>query len=123
MGAAVWGTFAVNDHCRANAFAREVLLFDRLVLPVPAHDEERERWRHPNPTDATETWKPERQQQLLAILGSQHRAGHNGARVVYEAPWDEQRWRFETSRLAAADTINEIDAFSTTRMLLQSARS
>lgn len=35
MGGQIWGTFSVKDHCRPNAFVREVLLFDRLVLPVP----------------------------------------------------------------------------------------
>jgi hypothetical protein len=118
MCAQVWGTFAVNDHCRANAFAREALLFDRLVVPVPASEQERARWRKPNEKDPDETWNPERQDALLAILGSQHRAGHNGARIVYEAPWHEYQRRYEQSRLDVVNTINEIDAFSTTRLVL-----
>lgn len=36
MAMQVWGTFSVNDHTRPNAFVREVLLFDRLVLPYPS---------------------------------------------------------------------------------------
>ena len=35
MGAPVWGTFSVRDHCRPGAFVREVLLYDRLVVPYP----------------------------------------------------------------------------------------
>ena len=73
MAAEVWGTFSVRDHCRPNAFAREVLLFDRLVLPVPANEAERARWRKPNDAKPKETWNPDRLDQLRHILGSQTR--------------------------------------------------
>ncbi len=55
----VWGTVAVNDHLRTDAFIREVLLFDRLVVPVPATAEARERWKAPNSDDPTESWDPD----------------------------------------------------------------
>jgi hypothetical protein len=38
MGTQVWGTFAVKDHCRTNAFVCEIMLFGRLVIPVPETD-------------------------------------------------------------------------------------
>ena len=44
----LWGTCSVRDHLARNAFVAEVLLFDRLVVPVPPagdETEEKERWR------------------------------------------------------------------------------
>lgn len=40
----LWGTFSVADHLRERAFVAEILLYDRLVIPVPPDDEERGRW-------------------------------------------------------------------------------
>jgi len=68
----IWGTFSVKDHCLPNTFVREVLLFDRLVLPVPDTAEEQRRWEHPNAADLGETWDPEQLDTLIKILGSQH---------------------------------------------------
>jgi NADPH:quinone reductase-like Zn-dependent oxidoreductase len=47
----VWGTFSVRDHLRPEAFLREVLVFDRLVIPYPDPEVpgEWERWRRPDP--------------------------------------------------------------------------
>ncbi len=114
----LWGTFAVNDHCRANAFAREVLLFDRLVLPVPANEGERARWAQPNPANPDENWNLERQELLLKLLGTQREKGSSGAQLVWTAPWDEDRWNLERSRSEKADLISRYDAFYTTRMIL-----
>lgn len=116
--AELWGTFAVNDHCRANAFARELLLFDRLVIPVPATDAERARWRQPNPNMPGEGWDPERLDRIRALLGSQHHEGADGARLVWEAPWDDNRWRNALSRREVAETITSMDAFWGTRQIL-----
>lgn len=30
-----WATFAVNEHTRERAFVADVLLYDKLVIPVP----------------------------------------------------------------------------------------
>src|ERR1700694_3347983 len=117
MGAQVWGTFAVNDHLVTNAFAREVLLFDRLVLPVPADDIERERWRRPNPKNPDETWDPDRLNRILEIVGSQRTEGKDGARLAWEADWTKDKWEFEKSRLRATEVIG-YDAFWATRRIL-----
>ena len=117
MGAELWGTFAVNDHCRLNAFAREVLLFDRLVVPVPATGQERDRWRRPNPASPRETWDPDRLDTLLGILGSQRHEGQNGGRLAWEADWDEYRWKYEKSRAAVAETVTR-DPYAATREIL-----
>lgn len=60
----LWGTFSVRDHVQPWAFVGEVLMYDRLVLPVPPADEPREwgRWRD-------ERWNPDRQQRMLEVLG------------------------------------------------------
>lgn len=117
MPSQIWGTFAVNDHCRPNAFAREVLLFDRLVLPVPADARERERWRRPNRRASDETWDPDRLDRLLEVLGSQRSAGADGAQLAWVTPWDEYRWQFERNRLQVAEHVTA-DAFASTRMIV-----
>jgi hypothetical protein len=38
-----WGTFSVTDHLGPRAFVADVVLYDRLVIPVP-DAEERKRW-------------------------------------------------------------------------------
>jgi hypothetical protein len=38
-----WGTFSVTDHLGPRAFVADVVLYDRLVIPVP-DVEERKRW-------------------------------------------------------------------------------
>ena len=43
MAFETWGTFAVDDHLGKRAFVADVLLYDRLVIPVP-DARERERW-------------------------------------------------------------------------------
>ncbi len=55
----LWGTFAVDDHLRKRAFVAETLLFDHLIVPIPAADEkdayknwEQKCW---GPKDALET--------------------------------------------------------------------
>src|SRR4051794_31641805 len=106
MGPEVWGTLAVNDHLRRDALLREVLLFDRLVIPVPDTRAERERWRHPNPDDPSETWDPEALDAVLAVLGTQFRHTDAGADLAWESPWNEERWQAGKSRLEVADHLS-----------------
>lgn len=116
MASNVWGTFAVNDHCRPNAFASEILLFDRLVIPVPEGAAEIERWRAPNKRSPEATWDPDRQERLLRILGTQKNKGDDGAELAFEIPWTEARWQLEKSREELAVWLT-LDAFHTTRMV------
>jgi len=64
MGFETWATYAVNDHLMPRAFVRDVMMFDRLVVPIPPTGDanEWERWHH-------EGWQPERQARLLEVLG------------------------------------------------------
>lgn len=101
MGRQVWGTYSVKDHCDPNAFIADVLLYDRLVIPVPPDDEERKRWE-----DAG--WQPDRLDNLLRILGQR----------AYPIAWDDnrrERWknRYEAGSDVAQDTGEW--AFSATR--------
>ena len=63
MAKQLWGAHSVADHCVARAYVTDVILYDRIVVPVPPHDEpdEIKRWQA--------QWDPERQGTLLAALG------------------------------------------------------
>jgi len=91
----LWATFSVMDHVRPGAFVAEVLLYDRLLLPVPPRasdlptdpearatsEKEWKRWKDTK-------WDPARQGQLLGILGD----------LAEPIPWTADRqaeWRQE----------------------------
>ena len=78
----LWGTFSVRDHVRVGAFVAEVLLYDHLVIPVPPKEEPYQ----PSEWDRREAndWYPERQREILNILGDS----------ATEVPWTAQ-WRHE----------------------------
>jgi hypothetical protein len=120
MSREVWGTCAVNDHRNAALLLRSLLLFDRLVIPYPANQEERKRWQRPNPADPTETWDPDSLDSLLSVLGTQDSPGRNGARLVWTSPWSQHRW--QTSKREMADLVTTFDAFWTTRQILATGR-
>ena len=46
MARQVCDIFSVKEHCHPNAFVAEVMLYDRLVIPLPARDDlaELRRW-------------------------------------------------------------------------------
>jgi hypothetical protein len=71
MSRQIWGCYAVNDHLQKNAFVADVLLFERLVIPVPPeNDPEALRpWE--------ENWEPDQQRELLDILGG----------IACQVPW------------------------------------
>ena len=59
----MWGTFSVDDHLRRRAFVAEMVLYDRLVVPVPPTDdgEELRAWRDRG-------WEPERAKETVDLL-------------------------------------------------------
>jgi hypothetical protein len=75
MARRLWGCYSVADHLEPRAFVADLLLYDRLVVPVPAPDDVA-RWE--------EHWDPGRQQRLLKILGGL------AERVEWSAPLREQ---------------------------------
>jgi hypothetical protein len=82
MAFETWGTFSVGDHLGSKAFVADVLLYDRLVLPVP-DKEERERWealgRQPDVLD-----------RKLRILEEASHGRRPGPRLVERLPWTEE---------------------------------
>lgn len=91
----LWGTFSVKDHCRPGAFVAEVLLYDKLLIPVlptvadglTANEANRERQRW-----SKNAWNPERQQEILKILGER----------AERIPWTVDRqaeWQVQVTRL------------------------
>lgn len=104
MSKQVWGTFSVKDHCDSHAFVAEVMLYDRLVIPVPSNDQERARWHEMG-------WQPERQGQLLNILGERG----------YVVSWDAAKRESWKSRFEAGTEIAQATgewAFMATRTVL-----
>jgi hypothetical protein len=88
-----WGTFSVRDHLGPKAFVADVLLYDRLVIPFPPNDEERERWR-------TAGWQPDVLESKLEILRDV------GIRVA----WDENKQRdFKTQYKTALATGSDAE--------------
>jgi len=62
MASQLWGIYSVADHCVPNAFVADLVLYDRIVVPVPGDKQERRRWEK-------EDWQSGRQKTLLAQLG------------------------------------------------------
>jgi len=85
----LWATFSVKDHTRPGAFIAEVLLYDKLVIPVVptqadglSADEAKKEWDRWK----TASWDPARQTQVCALLKDR----------VETIPWTAERqieWR------------------------------
>jgi hypothetical protein len=95
----VWATYSVSDHLAPKAFVADVMLYDGLVIPVPA-DKDMERWiRH--------GWDADLQRRLLKILGGR-------AKTV---PWsDELRsaWHERLEQAKKVGTLTSRDAMNMT---------
>ncbi len=103
----LWGTFSVMDHLQEGAFLAEVIMYDRLVIPVPPDparaetaadrtfaEKQSERWK-------TNGWDPARQKTLLEILKP----------VAVPVEWNRERherWaaEYEKSKREAARQIS-----------------
>jgi hypothetical protein len=110
MSLELWATYSVRDHQTPRSLATDILLFDRLVFPVPevAHFPENTgppdqqgpvewtidpvewaRWEEPR-----NDWNPAGQQRLLELLKP----------VVRKVAWDKahrEQWRKDAADLAA----------------------
>lgn len=113
-----WGTFSVRDHLTEAPFVTEVLLYDRLVIPVPPIDAQQEPfWREFN---------PELQAKCLEVL---HIKTEETDGLVLTVPWDEsKRKRFANKMSVAAalatqqrhpDQQHYVDPFEITRQLIK----
>jgi hypothetical protein len=108
-----WGTFSVIDHKNAAALVPDVLLYDRLVLPVPTTDEDRTRWN-------ARGWSPDVLDERLRQLGPlavKANWGYDDRRQAITA-WEE---RLKSVRFDAEQIIQEIKdkaPYQMTRMVL-----
>jgi hypothetical protein len=68
-----WGSFSVADHTATERLVTDVLLYDRLVFPVPPDETERARWRQNG-------WEPELLDERLTQLRDR----------AIKVPWDEK---------------------------------
>lgn len=92
MAAEIWAAYSVRDHLRPNAFLADVVMYDHLVVPVPPPGDTTQwaRWKDEN------SWKPERQRELLDALGP----------VVTRVPWTAERQAvWESSYLQSRSQI------------------
>ena len=122
MPVQVWGTFSVADHLRKRPFVADVLLYDKLLIPVvPENDQKvRSRWRKRG-------WCPEDQEKYIEVLTN------TNTNLVWAVPWDLQKnenfkSRFEAARGIAFDTHNlsthrevnpNLPAYHVTRLILE----
>ena len=100
-----WGVHSVRAHMNPLALAREILLYDRLVLPTPEDEAEADRWDHHG-------WDTYR----LAYV-----ADHLGDDLVHLVPWNSHMrhlWQDHMRMLAAAGTTSEGAAYGATPLTM-----
>jgi hypothetical protein len=95
--AEIWASFSVFDHLSPGAFLADVVMYDRLVVPIPPADDsaEWERWE-------AEGWNPQRQRRLLEVLGP----------TAEPVEWTQARrdvWRqhYEQARASAGQYLRQ----------------
>jgi hypothetical protein len=93
MSRRLWGCYSVKDHLEPRAFVADLLLYDRLVVPVPTEDD-MARWE--------ERWDPVLQKTLLDIA----------APFVERVPWDASLRDEFTREYSPATAAAEIDSLS-----------
>jgi hypothetical protein len=101
MGREVWGTFSVNDHVGAWPFVSDLMLFDRLRIPIPAEKDWKE-W------EETQGWQPDRQKAVLKVLGER-------AKPMVWGDAERAKWQQRWERAKAAGVATQAAAFQYTR--------
>jgi hypothetical protein len=116
-----WGTFSVSDHVNNAPFVSDVLLFDRLLIPIPDP-------KDPNAEKEwiCREWQPELLHDCLNILGVKTEKEEGLALTI---PWDKsKRERFQnkmstSAALAMQERDPEKDYYNDpsyiTRLLIQ----
>jgi hypothetical protein len=98
MSLQIWGCYSVADHLASRAFVADVLLYERLVIPVPPANDaaQLKEWKNAG-------WNPERQEELLEVLGGK----------AMQVPWTASRrdeWQRRWSTALTAQEIHEVAA-------------
>jgi hypothetical protein len=99
-----WGTFSVIDHQDPAALIPEILLYDRLVFPVPTDRADRQRL-------ADHGWKPDLLDTRLEELKG----------LVHATPWTpelREKWSTRWERLKQLGQDTEVVAMGLTPMVL-----
>jgi hypothetical protein len=107
----MWGTYSVRDHTFEHPFAADVVLYDKLAVPVPPppespeHETEWKRWEQSG-------WKPALQQKLLAVLGERAVTipWDAGVRAIYAQTREQERQtaqRLSNAFVATGDVVLE----------------
>ena len=104
-----WGTFSVKDHVDTRSLVSDVLMYDRLVFPVPPGDVERADWRR-------RRWDPDLLARRLEQLGDR------AVKVPWGGPhrrrYDERMEKVRALAWDARTAIPDDQAFRTTRLVL-----
>jgi hypothetical protein len=103
MGRELWATYSVKDHLDPMALAADIMMFDRLVFPVPEAGDWA-RWEKNG-------WDPTGQAQLLDVLRP----------VVRKVTWKTSGSRYDLYRAEAAKLAAQRvsdSAYTATRMSL-----
>lgn len=100
-----WGSLSVDDHIDTEALIANVLLFDRLIIPVMTEQpdrNERAYW-------VSKGWDPTLQSERLNLLDD----------LVVRRPWNEQRRSIFRTRLDELKAEqSDVDGKQLTRMIL-----
>jgi hypothetical protein len=101
-----WGSFSVIDHLDTAALTTEILLYDKLVFPVPSSPQTRQRWEE-------QGRDPDLLDRRLAELG----------KLAYEAKWDRSLWDDWNSRMQLLDQVTAELGYGMTALVLADALS
>jgi len=95
----LWATFSVADHLRRRPFVADVLLYDRLLVPVPDGDDETSRWMRLKR-------RPDLQKTLLDVLGDL--GVPISWSVAHHDRWARQYQGQEASEVASAAVRDDV---------------
>jgi hypothetical protein len=103
----LWGTFSVRDHTESRPFVAEVMLYDRLVIPVPPPGA-RDFWAAPE-----QGWNPDRQERVLKVLRAKR---DDEPPLVHEVEWNDiRRSVYKENKITAASAgQRQMDGFQLT---------
>jgi hypothetical protein len=100
-----WGSLSVKDHKDVHALVANVLMYDRLVIPMCTEADDRDERAYWLEHD----WDPDGQRMRRAQLGD----------LAIECAWDKPRRTAFTDRYKAASAVNaEVNGEAVTRWLL-----
>jgi hypothetical protein len=91
-----WGSLSVRDHNDIEALTANILLYDRLIVPVPEGDEERARW-------AAMEWNPDLLSRRIDQLGG----------MAVQKPWNAEREERYRNKLRELHDLNYDTKFVT----------